>query len=74
MSLSTLAKAYKELTLKKNLSGKKALEAVKQNGDALRYVNSDLFKDRGISVERTADDVIAELSEADRALVRAAIK
>ena len=71
MSLSTLAKAYNALTVKKNLTGKKAMKAVQQNSDALCYVNSDLFKDCGISVERTADDVIAELPEADRALVLA---
>ena len=37
-------KEYDQLRTKKNLLGKEALEAVKQNGYALRYVESNIFK------------------------------
>ena len=43
MKLSDYKKEYDDLPHKKNLSGKEALEAVKQNGDALAYVNGDLI-------------------------------
>ena len=39
MKLQDYKKQYDELSEKKNLSGKGALEAVKQNGYALRYIN-----------------------------------
>ena len=38
MKLIDYKKQYNQLTTKKNLSGAKALEAVKQNGSALIYV------------------------------------
>ena len=40
MKLQDYKKKYDELTIKKNLTGKEALETVKQNGYALRYVNN----------------------------------
>ena len=38
MKLIDLKDKYLKLTIKKNLKGNEALEAVKQNGNALRYV------------------------------------
>ena len=38
MKLSDFKNDYEKLITKKNLRGKEALEAVKQNGYALRYV------------------------------------
>lgn len=43
MKLQDFKKDYEKLGTKKNLSGKEALEAVKQDGDALRHVDSEFF-------------------------------
>ena len=43
MKLSDYKEKYNALPHKNNLSGKEALEAVKQNGYALQYVNGDLI-------------------------------
>ena len=44
MNLQDYKKQYEQLSEKKNLSGKKALEAVKQEGFALQYVDSKFFE------------------------------
>ena len=43
--LKDYKKQYEELSKKKNLKGKEALEAVKQDGDALQYVDSKFFEE-----------------------------
>jgi len=70
-TLSDYKAEYDKLTEKKNLKGKEALEAVKQNGYALRYVNEPMF---GNVKERTLADVLAGLDAEDKAIVRAAVK
>jgi len=43
MNLQNYKIKYDQLSIKKNLSSDKAMEAVKQNGNALQYVNSNMF-------------------------------
>ena len=43
MKLQDYKKEYCELQQKKNLTGAEALEAVKQDGYALRFVKEDMF-------------------------------
>jgi len=43
MDIKKYKALYKSLSIKKNLIGVEALEAVKQNGDALRYVKADFL-------------------------------
>ena len=43
MNLESLYDNYCTLEEKKNLSGKKALEAVKKDGYALQYVSEEIF-------------------------------
>lgn len=57
MKLSDFKKEYEKLSIKKNLVGKEALEAVKQNGYALQHVNSYFFDDD------KADILIKRLTE-----------
>lgn len=45
MKLIDYKEEYEKLNFKKNLFGDNALEAVKKNGDALRFVNSKFFKE-----------------------------
>lgn len=42
-SIQNYYEEYKKLGMKKNLSGRKALELVKQNGYDLQYVNENIF-------------------------------
>ena len=42
-NLQNYKKKWDDLTQKKNLKGKEALETVKQDGDALQYVSEDMF-------------------------------
>ena len=44
MKLQEYKQQWNNLPDKKNLSGKEALEAVKENGDALRFVNEQTPK------------------------------
>ena len=43
MNLQNYKIKYDQLSIKKNLSSDKAMEAVKQDGYALQYVNSNMF-------------------------------
>ncbi len=51
---------YNQLGYKKNLSGKEALEAVKQDGYALQYVNSNIF---GLPEEKKEEIVKIKLKD-----------
>jgi len=44
MKLQDYKEEYEQIKEKKCLSGNEAIEAVKKNGYALRYVNSDFFE------------------------------
>ena len=44
LTLKVMYANWKELTMKATLSGMEALEAVKRNGYALRYVKEHVFK------------------------------
>ena len=41
--LSDYKEEYNKLSIKKNLFGNDALEAVKQNGEVLKYVSAEIF-------------------------------
>ena len=43
ITLERYREQYEKLLVKKTLTGDKALAAVKQNGDALRYVGEQMF-------------------------------
>ena len=55
MNINDYQKQWNYLSVKKNLSGAEALEAVKQNGDALRYVPEAMLTE-AIALEAVKQD------------------
>jgi hypothetical protein len=51
-------KKWKKLSIKKNLEGKEALEAVRRDGHALRYVEERIFLKDKIKVIANGKEVL----------------